>query len=377
VGLTPADAEAFRARLAAGEFGRWDRLGDLAGDLGPEATTSFLLQSRQAQELPQVRGAVHESIELRVHLSPAGRLTVAILAKDVALRSPSLPILEGLTPPEPPDFPRTVFRTTALLSAVEEDAEEGRHAVTVIARSPFDEHGGAVFAAVIEVEPGPAFPRSGEGPDPAGTIEAVVQRLLRGLEAEEPAVSRTGSGLEAALPGLGRPAEQRATLVYLARETGAKMAGDTALSFHDASIAGLAERVAAALKELARPLDPAAVGWVLERESLLVCLDAVETEGDDLTLGLLLAYAGDVGRYPGDLRTVVLGAGDLPALEEALVSQNLLHLEDNSPASRVRAFDWLLLREKTPAGYDPLGSREARRKALEAVVDSELEDPGP
>jgi hypothetical protein len=40
-------------------------------------------------------------------------------------------------------------------------------------------------------------------------------------------------------------------------------------------------------------------------------------------------------------------------------------LEDSSPASRVRAFDWLTARGRAPAGYDPLGTPRQRRAALE------------
>jgi hypothetical protein len=34
----------------------------------------------------------------------------------------------------------------------------------------------------------------------------------------------------------------------------------------------------------------------------------------------------------------------------------------------VRAYDWLAARAGAPAGYDPLGSREERRRALLAEV---------
>ena len=48
-----------------------------------------------------------------------------------------------------------------------------------------------------------------------------------------------------------------------------------------------------------------------------------------------------------------------------LVEENFIYLEDISPASRSRAFDWLAARDLAPSGYDPLAPIETRREALE------------
>ncbi|MCU0727869.1 MAG: DUF748 domain-containing protein [Planctomycetes bacterium] len=323
VGKTSAEAETFRSRLDGGDFGRWDRLGDLVGDLGPDATTSFLLQSRTTRELPQVRGGIREKLEIRVHLAPAGILSVAMAIENIEDLPPVAPLLEGLAPAEPPDHSRDLFGEVVLLTV---PPDSGRYVVTLLGRSPFEEHEGAGIAAVIEVTVGSAFPAlagetPGESANGATGNQASPLPHLRGLEAQEPVGRRTSEGLETALFGLLPSEQPRRTLSFLARETGARLAADSVLSLPDARVSELAGRMAAGAAALPRPLDPAAVGWLLERETLLLCIEAVAAQGDELMLGLLLAHAGDVGRYPEDLKTIALACGDLATFEAALARE--------------------------------------------------------
>jgi len=56
-----------------------------------------------------------------------------------------------------------------------------------------------------------------------------------------------------------------------------------------------------------------------------------------------------------------------------LIAQNRALLEDRSPSTRVRAFEWLAKRTLAPEGYDPLADLKARKKALRAAEDKESE----
>ncbi|MDF1798976.1 MAG: hypothetical protein P1V81_07360, partial [Planctomycetota bacterium] len=77
-------------------------------------------------------------------------------------------------------------------------------------------------------------------------------------------------------------------------------------------------------------------------------------------------HAGEVGRYPNLLEEALQVSRDLPGFTARLVAENRVFLEDSSPASRVRAFDWLKARGQAPPEYLPLALRSARRAALEA-----------
>jgi len=60
-------------------------------------------------------------------------------------------------------------------------------------------------------------------------------------------------------------------------------------------------------------------------------------------------------------------------LDARVIAENLIYLEDASPASRVRAYDWLQSRGRAPAGFDPLGTPRERRDALEKARSAAAE----
>lgn len=83
---------------------------------------------------------------------------------------------------------------------------------------------------------------------------------------------------------------------------------------------------------------------------------------------MLTIHAGEVGRHPATMQDVLKSAADQDSMIVRVTSENLLFLEDSSPASRVRAFEWLSTRGLAPAGYDPLGPARQRRAALERAL---------
>jgi hypothetical protein len=87
-------------------------------------------------------------------------------------------------------------------------------------------------------------------------------------------------------------------------------------------------------------------------------------------LGAVLTdYAGEAGRHAGSIEQITNKLTDRKELDVRLIVENRIYLEDNSPASRVRAYDWLKARGQEPKGFDPLASPRDRREALAASSD--------
>ena len=112
----------------------------------------------------------------------------------------------------------------------------------------------------------------------------------------------------------------------------------------------------------------AAQRFQLERGSLQVLLPALQR--DELPLedaAFLLRWCGAVGRRAARLQEVLEQTTSCDDLASRLLAENRSFLRENDPAGRVHAHDWLAARGQAPPGFDPLGSREQRRHALEAA----------
>jgi len=109
------------------------------------------------------------------------------------------------------------------------------------------------------------------------------------------------------------------------------------------------------------------LGFELDRNALSIMADksAVGSLVPELT-SVLLIHTGEVGRHPDTIKEILRGTGNRTDLHSRLIAENLIELEDNSPAARVRAYDWLKEAGKAPANFDPLGDAASRRTALSA-----------
>jgi hypothetical protein len=58
-----------------------------------------------------------------------------------------------------------------------------------------------------------------------------------------------------------------------------------------------------------------------------------------------------------------------------IIAEQQIALEDNSPAVRVRAYDWLNERGAGPADYNPLGPARERRAAIDKYHDIQATHP--
>lgn len=206
----------------------------------------------------------------------------------------------------------------------------------------------------------------------AAVLSAVEQSLFKtkqetGFGERLTSTERT---VRTGLDSLRYADDLRAVFAYLTGVVEPPLAADFVLVGSREQLAVLAERVAAQ-RVLGSPEDgrPFDVRWCLERETWSL-LAAIVLEGGQPTPGetsLLLRHGGEVGRFATLIEEALEASQDCEAFAARLASENMVFLSDANPAARVRAFDWLVERDLAPSGFDPLGGRSERRRALERV----------
>jgi hypothetical protein len=165
--------------------------------------------------------------------------------------------------------------------------------------------------------------------------------------------------------------------VYLANETNAHLTGDVALGADDSTLAELAGRLMTRLNtaKLTEP-DAPQLAWQLEAACMeqLAAMQTAEKLPPELAAPLTV-FAGEAGRRSASLDELVQ-AGSVEALRAKIIAENFNYLEDSSPASRVRAYDWLIANGQQLAGYDPLADAKQRRTALDRAITAAAKMPG-
>ena len=234
----------------------------------------------------------------------------------------------------------------------------------------------AALVLVIEVQAAPQEPEAlaAHSSLVAESLAAVAATAARDAEravALDAAESKHRQ-LLAAARAMAREGDRRRSGVFLAAESGASLALDTLLVADDATLEALG---VAWRQTYGEDMDALVRGdnlaWSLESTTARWLAKAAE--GGELPAELeavLLRQTGVVGRSPSLLTEYVEESDGLVAWRERIEQENRFALEDNLPAARVRAFDWLAARGLQPPNYDPLGSREERRAALLAADTS-------
>ena len=184
------------------------------------------------------------------------------------------------------------------------------------------------------------------------------------------------SAMQVAIQGLSDPARRRASFSYLAARTNAGICEDFALVADDQALARLVAIAQPRLAQAAASGNTGAAQWALD-ESALQLMDKMQ-EDNRLPPELLSVLARNVGEpamNPGSMDDILDDSHDSQDLRIRLIAENFNYLDDNSPAARARAFDWLSEHGAAPAGYDPLGPHAQRQAALEQAYDA-LVQPG-
>ncbi|RKY20477.1 MAG: hypothetical protein DRQ55_07530 [Planctomycetota bacterium] len=198
-----------------------------------------------------------------------------------------------------------------------------------------------------------------------------LRRMLEQVRAGVP----DQTGVIAALAGLKSDEARRAALLHVAAIADAGATRDLALTGRPDLLHEVADGLS---QRIPQGYDPTIeeLAWLCEQESLTAAARRVESEVDEPVLeALLLRHTGEVGRNLPLVLGLLDAADGLSDLRARLLAENLLYLDDTSPASRVRAFDWLLLRGLHPQDYNPLGSRVERRAALARHVEAAGDAP--
>jgi hypothetical protein len=182
-----------------------------------------------------------------------------------------------------------------------------------------------------------------------------------------PAAERT---LRRATDTLRTAKDPRASLLFLATATRATIAADATL----VADAPMLDRLRTQVLQFTKDHDAAdatALGWHLDRAAVLTLCDAAQagTLAPELAAVLVL-HGGEIGRHADAMAEAVKGVGSAADLNARLVGENTIALEDNSAATRVRAYDWLKAQGRAPADYDPLGDARERRAAINRAIST-------
>jgi hypothetical protein len=178
-------------------------------------------------------------------------------------------------------------------------------------------------------------------------------------------------GLARAISELDEPARRRAALVYLAQQGDSSLCQDVAMLADDAMLAGIAAGVKrdapAAINEGNLPRFT----WILD-QSAISAMQPLLTKATlpPELFAVLTEHFGEPGRHAAAVDDIMKDTSSTAELRQKLISENYIYLEDSSPASRVRAFNWLTAQHLAPAGFDPLGSPKQRRTALDQALSS-------
>ncbi len=301
-------------------------------------------------------------------LSPAGVPVEISLVATGELREAALPEADsdassGKEQRQPAPATPDMLTTETILLKPYDLQEQTR--LAILLPSPFGLEKIVAFAALIEVKP-----LSQNGTDEAALLKE-CQEYLRSAEGSDeragPQADAGRRGIEDAIRLVQSPTHGRRALLYLAQEAGAPLIEDITLAATDVVVDRLAYAVA---NECASgpPFDPNALGWRLQKAAYQVLVELLST--DQMWPGLeaiAVRYAGEVGRHPPVLKEMVSEAAGIADLEQRLLQENLIYLEDISPAARARAFEWLAAKGHAPEGYDPLASLKERRSVLNRV----------
>jgi hypothetical protein len=176
-------------------------------------------------------------------------------------------------------------------------------------------------------------------------------------------------GLHRALRELDDPERRRAVLVYLAEQGDASICEDVAMLADDSLLQQIAESIKSDAPAAIDAANLPQYAWVLDR-SAVEALQPHLTKADlpPELFAVLTQHFGEPGRHSAALDDIMHSCTGEQELQTRLVAENYIYLEDSSPSSRVRAFQWLSARKLAPAGFDPLGSPKARREALDQAL---------
>ncbi|HQY87668.1 MAG TPA: hypothetical protein PK402_03355, partial [Tepidisphaeraceae bacterium] len=337
----------------AGKFGLTRELTARELALPDAVTTRLVIDDSQRKQPRNVELALHR---LRDSSSNADQLQLLITIRDLVT-------VEDESVEAESSKPRTrLDLESALLDPIPIHERE-----TIALASPSNLSGSNAkgLALLIEIEPA----------SDSTSHEEAYARLVEEIRATDEAnksrmIGGSWPGFESALQGASKPETRRASLQFIANRTGAVIAIDLVLLANSDLLAAYTNKINEAISASSLDRKPELLGWLMDRVALEMLTkqlsDDTKMPGELRTI--LLRHAGEAGRDSATMSGVLRNLQSRQELATRLLAENLIALEDTSPATRVRAFDWLASIGKAPPKYDPLGPDNERKAAL-ATID--------
>ena len=364
-----------------------DRAASLAKDIGRLGKSEgVLIASFEGLSLPSVTSrmvaVLAQPVELNDPRAADRRVGVELWREDPLQAATAVALVisdlvEGIEDLADESGPEVIQRARKQTLILDQPLLAGGQPLVILSPARFDVEGRIFTALVLEASP----PIKGERA--LAALDERVERLRS--EVRDAALDdnqrrqqlRVGEQQRlrrvAAIDSLGDPVARRAAIVDLAGNAGATLATELAVMANEQVLESLGGRLVAnedSLRSLSG--DPAAFGWRLERESLLLFIEelaegSLPPEYD----ALLLRFTGEAGRYAGALEDALASCESIEEFYARILQENRIALEDSSPAGRVRAYDWLLGLGLEVPGFDPLAGNRERRAALRAWREAE------
>jgi hypothetical protein len=393
------DAQRFVDEMNAGMFERRVPMGNLRGALPAGVTARFEVTDSGAAQVTLPSGLGHRRFQLQISRGdknlftkkkpatgpatgpatapavPATRPSSAVeIEFAVELDDIAAPDAGGREPSEgaatgAPQTPILHIETVLLDPLLIDPEPSNDHRTSVVVAVPFRFRDGSneSVAAIIRIGKGSAADAAHRASCTLAARDLVASYKSAQADAEaRPPASPDESTVMDLLASIAHPAARRAATAYLASWSGARYCEDVALSCDNKTLADLTNEFPAEITKVAG--QKPAVGWRLDRITLnfLVKLQGNGELPPELA-AILSDRAGEAGRHSSAMEEILRDVAGPVDLDQRLVAINRQYLEDSSPASRARAYDWLKNRSRheEPAGYLPLGPSRERRAALD------------
>jgi hypothetical protein len=370
VQVLPLDSPASLAgKLDGASVGRFITVGSMSGALPVGVTADFRILDLQQVSDPITAVQTQRRLQVQVDRQTDGTLQAALVLQD---------------------FPPSGVSGSSLQSerALLDLPGSDRDCVALLIPFHFDDALSKATAIVIQVLPATSEP----------SHAAALARCKRDIDLSSATLKSTAESnsgidvsgwpsIQAGIAALNYADRRRAALVFLAEQTQASLCQDFVLVADQETLGQLAKDIQE--KVGIGPEDPkqsdTQVGWILDRTTLellskLLSASTNTVNGNvkmpDELSAVLTTYTGEAGRHASSMDEILHGVSSRTDLQNRLLAENLIFLEDSSPASRVRAFGWLSARGQAPVGFDPLGSPHDRRDALENGLTAATAGPG-
>ncbi|MBN1972117.1 MAG: hypothetical protein JW787_00650 [Sedimentisphaerales bacterium] len=241
--------------------------------------------------------------------------------------------------------------------------------IGMIIPSPFNVGKAKAFAVTIEVNHPPDEVTSNVSMY-ADSFKGLIEQLWKSeVYRKSSQINKPDTaflGIDESIQVLRFPTNRRGVLLYFSQKTESSLVEDISLSGSQNVLEILSDTI---IQEYSSGLykDIQALGWMLERCAYKVLVEMLSSDSTVPELeSVLVRHTGEVGRHVASLEELVAASSGREDLHSRLIKENIIYLEDMSPASRTRAFEWLTSINKAPDGYNPLASLKERRDVLDS-----------